>query len=100
MIRATTPTHSFTLPFDASMVSKFLLSYSQRGKIVLEKTEENMTKSGNVWSVKLTQEETKKFMPDLDVTMQIRVLTTDGDAIASDAIRVKVKQVLNDEVLA
>lgn len=100
MRRATTPTHSFTLPFDSSMVSRFLLTYQQRGQTVLEKTEDDMTVEGNTWSVKLTQEETKLFSPALDVTAQIRILTPGEDALASDTMKLRVKPVLNDEVLA
>lgn len=37
MRRLTTPTHTFTLPFDASVVDKFLLTYVQNDIIVLEK---------------------------------------------------------------
>ena len=57
MRRATTPRHEFTLPIDSTMIFKFLLTYTQDNKIILEKTESDMTVNGNVWSVELTQEE-------------------------------------------
>ncbi len=99
MRRATTPTHTFTLPFDASMVSRFLLTYKQGAKIVLEKTEEDMTVDGNTWSVKLTQNETNRFTSASDVVVQVRVLTPAGDALVSDPMELRVRDVLNDEVL-
>lgn len=82
MKRGTTPTHKFTLPIEPAMVSKFLLTYSQNEKVVLEKTEADMTKDGNVWSVELTQEETNLFSEG-NAVCQIRILTLGGDAMAS-----------------
>ena len=38
MIRATTPTHKFVLPFDyASYVKELLITYRQGNEIILEK---------------------------------------------------------------
>lgn len=98
MRRLTTPTHTFTLPFDASAVDKFLLTYAQNDEIVLEKTEADVMSDGNVWSVTLTQEETKKFKPG-SAMAQIRVLMHDGKALASDVFQFGVRQVFNEVVL-
>lgn len=54
---------------------------------------------GSIASVTLTQAETKGFDPLYDVEIQVRVLTTEGDALASPILRRKVFDVLNDEVL-
>lgn len=99
MRRATTPTHEFTLPIDAALVSRFLATYTQDGKIVLEKREADMTIDGNVWRVKLTQEETNLFAGRKLAHVQIRALTVGGDALASDEYPVYVSPVSNDEVL-
>lgn len=98
MRRLTTPTHTFTLPFDETVVKKFLLTYVQNGEKVLEKTEEEVLVEGNVWSVVLTQEETKKFKPGM-AQAQVRVLTEDDKAMASDVFQFGVKQVFNEVVL-
>jgi hypothetical protein len=99
MIRATTPTHRFTLPFDYTQyVKKILITYSQRGEIVLEKHENDVQIDGNTVSYKLTQEETKLFSNG-DVRIQVRVITKDDDALASDICVVHIDNVLNDEVL-
>lgn len=98
MKRASTPKHYFRLPIDASLVSKFLLTYSQNGKIVLEKTEENMTVEDGIWSVQLTQEETNLFKADY-ANAQVRILTTDGVCLPSQIFRLNVGPVLNDEVM-
>lgn len=99
MIRATTPTHRFTLPFDyAQYVKKILITYSQRGEIVLEKHENDVQIDGNIVSYKLTQEETKLFSNG-DVRIQVRVLTLNNEALASEKYSVHIDNVLNDEVL-
>ena len=99
MKRGTTPTHEFTLPIDASLIRRFLLTYTQNGEIILEKRETDMTINGNVWSVKLTQEEANLFTGGAIAHAQIRILTTGGDAMASGEHRFYVGPVFNDEVL-
>ena len=99
MIRATTPTHRFTLPFDyAQYVKKILITYSQSGEIVLEKKENDVQIDGNIVSYKLTQEETKLFSNGY-VSVQVRVLTLNNEALASEKYSVHIDNVLNDEVL-
>lgn len=98
MRRATTPLHEFTLPFDSSTVFRFLLTYTQSDKVILEKTENDMTVNGNVWSVELTQEEANLFSEGY-ASAQIRVLTMGGEALASNPMQIYVGKVYNDEVL-
>lgn len=99
MIRATTPTHSFTLPFDYnSYVEKILISYFQDDKIVLEKTESDVEIDGKIVSYKLTQQETNLFSDGI-VKIQVRVITLNQDALVSNIYHMAVKDVLNDEVL-
>ena len=121
MIRATTPKHIFTFDTDPSAFSRILVTYSQDNCIVLEKTEDDMTfdtvtdsTTGEVteyiaWT-RLTQEDTLKFKPERaaqgkcggkhsKVYVQVRVLTSSGEAMASDPYQVEVFDVFNDEVL-
>lgn len=101
MIRLTTPQHIFTFPQDPAQYEKILVTMWQDGDIVLEKTEADMefdSESRKAW-YKLTQEETRLFVPNKDVKLQIRVLTAEGDAFASDIMPVKVHDVLNDSIL-
>lgn len=121
MIRATTPKHIFAFDMDPSLFSKMLITYEQDGCIVLEKTEDDMTfdtvtdsQTGDVieyvaW-VRLTQEETARFKPERaapsrcggkhsKVYVQVRVLTSAGESMASDPYQVDVFDVFNDEVL-
>lgn len=111
MIRATTPKHSFLFTTDPSEFTRILITYAQGGSIVLEKEKDDLTFEETtspctgepVWaaSYRLTQEETKKFLANSgkQVTVQVRVLTGSGEALASDKKSITVVDVLNDEVL-
>lgn len=99
MRRLTTPEHRFTLQIDPSVINKIRITYAQNNAIVLTKENDDVSLDGNVATVKLTQEETKKFTADKEVEIQVRVLTLGNDALASDIIKVDVQKVLDDEVM-
>ena len=100
MRRLTTPEHKFTLQIDPSVISKIRITYAQNNAIILTKEDDAVSLDGNIARVKLTQEETKKFTADKEVEIQVHVLTLGNDALASDIIKVDVKKVLDDEVIA
>lgn len=111
MIRATTPKHIFTFDVDPEETfSEILITYAQNGKIILEKHKSDLSfetcdcfggKSVYTAFVKLTQEETKLFTanPKGIISIQVRAITSDGDAVASNIEQISVQNVLNDEVL-
>jgi len=107
--RATTPTHTFVFDVDPDELFKtILISYAQDSTVILEKTKDDLNfdeatdcKGNKVYeaSLQLTQEETNYFNADKTVSVQVRVLTYDDEAIAFDKATLSVKDVLNDEVL-
>jgi len=97
MIRGTTPTHIFTLPFDTEQIDKVRVIYAQDDRVVFVK--EECEKEANVVSVKLTQEETLKFDCRKKVEIQMRILTKDGEALASVIRKIDVEKCLESEVL-
>lgn len=99
MIRGTTPTHTFKLPFDTSMVKDVRITYAQDGVVVAEKLLADCTLQGTEIITKLTQEETLKFYEKRQVDLQLRVLTTTGDAMATPIYSIPARDVLNEEVL-
>lgn len=111
MIRATTPKHIFTFENDPSEYARILITYSQGNKIILEKEKDDLTIEevrnafgkliGHVAWFRLTQEEANRFQagPGKLVSVQVRVLTTGNEALASDKKTFSVQDVLNDEVL-
>lgn len=96
MKRGTTPTHTFTVPFDTAGISEARVIYSQQGRTVLVKTDLTMEK--NVITVRLTQEDTFRFSPDR-VDIQLRVKFPDGTVLASDIRTVPVERCLEEVVM-
>ena len=99
MIRGTTPTHYFTLPFGREMIESIEIGYGQKGRVVLVKRTDDCTFNGNEVSVKLTEQESMSFTRGGAVEVQIRVRTPEGDVIASDVITVSCDRCLFDEVM-
>lgn len=99
MIRGTTPTHIFTLPFNVDDVKRLVITYAQQCEPLVEKTLEDCELSENKVKVKLTQEDTLRLNNQLPVEIQIRVLTKDNTALASRVTRRAIGEVLSDEVL-
>ena len=98
MIRGTTPTHIFELPFDTDLIDKVKVIYAQDDEIIVTKEQTACECAANVVSVKLTQEETLKFDCRKSVQIQMRVLTKDGDALASEIKLVDVEKCLESKV--
>lgn len=123
IIRGTTPYHSFVLPLQAEDISQLYITYLQNNKIICEKslTEIDISNVENELenasmnepvedipsseiTVHLTQEDTLKFnfYPAAEkniAVIQIRVLTTNGEAYASEPIHERIFGVLKDGVI-
>lgn len=100
MIRGTTPKHTFTLPFSTESVASIRILYRQNKQLILTKTGEDVVLTGNTAEVTLTQEDTLAFTSGHKVEIQVRVLTLDDTALASDIYTVSVGCCLEDEVIA
>lgn len=126
IIRGTTPYHSFILPILAEDIDTIWVSYCQNEEIIFTRTEldesmsvdnltdlyenasmELLTEEEEQYSqltIHLTQEETLKFhfypaaRKNIAV-IQIRILTTDGEAYASAPVRERIFGVRPDGVI-
>jgi hypothetical protein len=99
MIRGTTPTLSFKLPFEISLLEVLYISMSQNGNVVIEKEISDCSIDGNTLAIKLTQEDTLKFLYGSNVKIQIRAKTKEGEAIASNIITTSVENILKNGVI-
>lgn len=99
MIRGTTPTHTFMIPFDTSRIEDLRISYAQSDREIIVKDKDDCTLEGNTIKVTLSQEDTFLFDCKKTVALQVRVKTLDGTALSSEIITVKVGKCLNNEVL-
>jgi hypothetical protein len=99
MIRGTTPTHIFRLPFDSSLLSSARVVYKQGQREVLRKETEAFDMEENILRVTLSQEDTLRFDCKLSVKLQLRVKTKTGQVLAMKPRIVTVDECLDGEVL-
>lgn len=99
MIRGTTPTLEFTLPFDTSVLAEAFVTISQNDEVVLDKQLTECNCSEQKLSVRLTQEETLKLDCDCKTEIQVRIRTHDGESLASDIAVVSTERILKDGVI-
>lgn len=99
MIRGTTPTLEFTLPFDIDILEEAWVTLSQNKVVVIDKELEHCTCENNKLTVRLTQEETLKLACDCYTEIQIRARTKEGDALASEIISVHTYRILKEGVI-
>lgn len=97
MRRGSTPTNTFETDIDLSGATVFV-SYEQGGRIVVEKTGEDLTITNKAITLQLTQAETLAFVPG-KVCIQIRYVFPDGTADASNIISTTFDRVIKDGVI-
>lgn len=95
MYRGTTPTNVFRTDVDLENASVLFVSYKQNGKVVLEKSLEDVNVKKTLVTVNLTQKETLLFQDGI-VTIQIRAKFPDNTAIASNLIRTTAEEIVKD----
>lgn len=121
IVRGTTPYHKFVVPMSSQDIDTIYITYLQNGEIVLDKTGEDISvedvdietenahmedyeiepsESSQV-TLHLTQEDTLKFKfyPAAEkniAVIQLRILTSEGEAYASDPIRERIFGVLKE----
>lgn len=102
MIRATTPTHIFTFDEEVPVMDnkKILITYKQCGRVVLNKTGEDLIidEDNNQVAVDFTQQEVNMFQPG-EAFIQVRVKNGINKVLASQILKIMIKPVLNQEVL-
>ena len=99
MYQGTTPTHKFKLNIDTSIIKKFRVLYAQNDDVLLTKTEEDVKYEDGFAVVRLSQEDTFLFSKYSPITIQLRVLTKNGDALVSVPTKRSIVECLSDEVL-
>ena len=95
--RGTTPIHRFALR--GIVLTALYVTYSQGGKVTMEKTIDDATVEDESIIVRLTQEDTLLFRARSNVCVQIRLRTVAGDVLASEMIEVPVGAILKDGVI-
>lgn len=102
MIRGTTPTLMYNLPFSASIIksAEITIEYvDDLKKVLITKTLEDCELGEASISTRLTQEETLQFPAPATVLVQLRVLTNDDIALATEPLGVEVDKLLAEDVI-
>lgn len=95
MHRGTTPINIFRTDVDLTNASVLFITYKQNGKVVLEKTIDDVSIHGEMVEVRLSQRETLLFSEGI-VTIQIRAKFQDSSVIASSLIRTNAREILKE----
>lgn len=96
MIRGTTPTLKFGLPFEVNIIEKASIVLSQNGSVIIDKSLDDCKVEGQALILKLTQSETLKLREGTKTEIQVRIRTHDGTALASNIITVNTNRILKD----
>ena len=99
MIVGTTPTHTFNVPFDTSLISRVEVVYAQNDKMIFSKQTKDCVLESNRVRVTLNQEDTFKFDHKSPVEIQLWVYPKSGGALASIPKKVGVIKCLKKEVI-
>lgn len=95
MKRGTTPVNTFKTNIDLTGATVFV-TYSQRGRVILEKTGADVEISEDAVVTRLTQRDTLGFDAIQKVSIQIRYVFPDGTAGASNIMTADVGEILKD----
>ena len=102
MIRGTTPTLQYNLPFETSIIksAEITIKYVDGlKKVLIKKLLEDCELGERSISAKLTQEETLQFPAPATVLLQLRIVTTDETILATEPCNVTVKKLLAEDVI-
>ena len=99
MKAGTTPTHTFKLSVSPALIKNVRVIYATGDKPLLVKTLADGKLTADSFVVRLTQADTFKFNRVSAVDIQVRVLTTSGDTLNSNIMRVTAERCLDTEVM-
>lgn len=99
MKMGSTPTHTFTVPYEASSIRKIRVSYGQNGKELVCKSESDCVLEEGILSCTLTQRDTLQFDHRKPLEIQVKILLNTGDVFLSDLIICDVEYALCREIL-
>lgn len=94
--------HIFTLPFPSTDIASVLVSYKQRGRLILEKEAGGMEPVEDEVCrvyVSLSQEETLKFSDSDDISIQVNIMGAEGGRVTSVPIVVKCGEQFHRQVI-
>lgn len=85
---------------DLEHVAQLYIDFACLGSVVIHKTISDVEIDGHTVKVHLSQTDTLKLTPRTKVAIQARILTTDGEAVATDIIKRDVEEILEDGAIS
>lgn len=99
IIRGTTPTLKFGLPFETNMIAVGFVTVRQNESTIFEKPLSACQCDGCTLTAKLTQEETLKLESELNAEIRLVVKTAGGDRLESYPVCVGVSDTSKEGVI-
>ena len=99
MIRGTTPTIKFTLPFQVDEIDTLSVAFAQNGVVILEKKKNDCVLDGNTITLTLSEADTLSLVWEQILEIQIRCYCG-ATKLASNIIKTTVGRILKDGVLS
>jgi hypothetical protein len=97
IIQGTTPTHTFTLPFDTSNVKDIMITYIQDGDIIFVKKLKDCTLNNTKILVDLSQADTFALQHEYLLTIELKVLTTNNKVVGDTFENLRIRESKNKE---
>lgn len=99
MIRGTTPKLIFTLPFETDSIQKLWITFSQNRREIFTICDDECEMSEDKVTITLSQDQTLLLTSSSLVEIQLRVLTINDTALASNILKENVDRILKGGVI-
>ena len=102
MVRGSTLTFTFVIPFNVSKIKNLYVTVEQKvgtDVIQIEKSIDDCELQEKQISCRFTQEDTLKLKENRLANVQLRVLTHDDEALVSDVFEISVNELLKEGVI-
>ena len=97
--RGSTPLIRIELPIDTGTLKDVYMTFSQKGRVLIEKNTSQLILHEKNVEIKLTQEETLKFAENQQCEIQLAVKDIEGNVLRTDIFEIPVRRVLKNEVV-
>ena len=97
IIQGTTPTHTFTLPFDTINVKDVMITYRQDNGIVFVKNLKDCILHNNQILVDLSQANTFALSHEYLLTIELKVLTKNNKVVSDIFENFRIQESVNKE---
>ena len=101
MIRGTTPTLRFKIPYTEEQIQLGYITFSRKGEVFLDVplSDNRVLVENYAIYITFTQEDTLRFNSRAVYSVQLRILLQDDIAVASNIITIPVDSILKNGVI-